>query len=67
MLGKKASGGCRVGFKREVISDDSNSQYIYKITVCEYGLCKSARISMNWVLVPKLPQGYTVKFEVEEY
>ena len=41
LLGKMATGGCRVGFKRDVARDDTNSQYLYKIIVCEYGMCKS--------------------------
>ncbi len=65
LLGKYATGQCGVDFIREVTEDVANHRYIYTIKVLECGLCKAARISMNWVLVPKLPQGYTVKFEVE--
>ena len=67
LLGKYATGGCNVGYKREVTRDDVNKKYIYTVTVCNYGMCKVLRMDMNWVLVPKLPQGYTVEFIKKEY
>ena len=65
LLGHYASGGCEVDFIREVTDDNANQRYIYTIKVLECGRCKKLQVSMNWVLVPKLPQGYTVKFEVK--
>jgi hypothetical protein len=41
-------------------------KYIFTVYVNDKGLCKSQGVSMNWVLVPKLPSGYSVQFEVEE-
>lgn len=66
LLGKYAEGGGNVRMKREVIDNKSNLQYIYKIKVkgCAFFSTKLA-YDMNWVLVPKLPPGYNVKFEVE--
>lgn len=65
LLGKNADGDCQAYFKRKVERDDLNKQYIYTIEVKSCGICKRLQYSMNWVLVPKLPQGSTVKFEVK--
>ncbi len=66
LLGKYADGAGNVRMKREVIDDKSNLRYIYKIKVkgCSLYSLKLG-CDMNWVLVPKLPPGYTVRFEVE--
>ena len=66
LLGKFTySDGSPKYYKREVIKDEGNMIYIYNI----YMKCKNNNkeaISMNWVLVPKLPTGYSVKFNVEK-
>jgi hypothetical protein len=66
LLGKyTVSDGEVKYYKREVIKDEGSSKYIYKI----YMKCKNnnkAEISMNWVLVPKLPAGYSVEFTVNK-
>lgn len=66
LLGKYAEGGCEVKFVREVIQDDLQKSFIYTIGVDECGICKKLQFSWNWVLVPKLPQGYSVKFIVKK-
>lgn len=65
LLGKYTEGGCDVQFIREVQKNDDEKMYIYTIGVNECGICKKLQMSWNWVLVPKLPQGYTVKFIVK--
>ena len=66
LLGKyTVSDGEVKYYKREVIKDEGNLKYIYNI----YMKCKNnnkAAISMNWVLVPKLPAGYSVEFNVKK-
>ena len=66
LLGKfTVSDGEVKYYKREVIKDEDNMKYIYNI----YMKCKNnskAAISMNWVLVPKLPAGYSVEFTVDK-
>jgi len=66
LLGKfTVSDGEVKYYRREVIKDESNMKYIYTI----YMKCKNnskAAISMNWVLVPKLPDNYSVKFAVDK-
>ena len=66
LLGKYATGQCKVDFHRQVTKDDAAKTYNFTIYVCDRGICKSAAISMNWVTVPKLPQGYTVTFTVKQ-
>ncbi|GAB3642928.1 hypothetical protein GCM10027423_35640 [Spirosoma arcticum] len=64
LLGNYAQGGCDVAFTRNVIRDDTRKKYVYTVTVREAGACKKLGFSMNWVLVSKLPVGYSVDFKV---
>jgi len=66
LLGKFATGQCKVEFHRQVTKDDAAKTYNFTIYVCDRGICKKEAISMNWVIVPKLPQGYTVTFTVKD-
>ena len=66
LLGFYGSGQCNVKFKKDVTSDENNSQYIYKLTVIDCGSCKSMGLSYNWVTVPNLPDDWTVTYEIEE-
>jgi len=65
LLGLYADGACNVGFDRIVMQDDDLKKYIYTVGVNACGACESLRFSMNWVVVPKLPDDYTVEFVVE--
>jgi len=65
LLGLYADGTCNVGFDRIVLRDDDLKKYTYTVGVNACGMCESLRFSMNWVLVPKLPEDYTVEFIVE--
>ncbi len=65
LLGLYADGTCNVGFDRIVNRDDDLKKYIYTVSVNACGMCESLRFSMNWVIVPKLPDDYTVEFIVE--
>lgn len=63
LLGYRLCGsGCETIFKREVLLDEANQKYVYKVLVKEVGACEPLRCTMNWVLVPKLPEGYFVEF-----
>lgn len=66
LLGLYADGACSASFDRIVEKDDNIKKYTYTIGVNTCGNCESLRFSMNWVLVPKLPDDYTVSFSVEE-
>lgn len=65
LLGKYASEKCKVTFERNVTKDNSQKKYFYKIKVHQCGTCKTNWESMNWVLVPKIPNDYNVSFTVE--
>lgn len=66
LLGKYAQGGgCSIDFVRKVYKDDSNKKIIYSIKVVEEGLCEMLGMSMNWILIPKVPFDYSVEFEVK--
>jgi hypothetical protein len=66
LLGKYASGACRVIFERNVSKNLEQKQIVYIISVLQCGICKTNWESMNWVLVPKIPDNYEVVFEVKE-
>lgn len=66
ILGQYASGGCTMKLKRDVRSDADNREYVYKLIAKDCGLCKSLQFGYNWVKVPKLPEGWTVRFELKE-
>jgi len=66
VLGKYASGdGCRVVYNRDVTKYLEIKKYIYKITVIECGNCLTGDQSMNWVLIPKIEDGFSVEIIVE--
>jgi len=63
LLGRYASGGgCTIDFEKTIYQDDTNKQIIYELFVNEKGLCEMAAVSMNWILVPTIPEGYEVVF-----
>lgn len=66
LLGKYSSGsGCEVDFARVIIKDEVDKKYSYQIEVLEEGLCEQLVSSMNWIAVPKIPQNYSVEFEIK--
>lgn len=65
LLGLYAEGTCDTAFDRYVTRDDAAMKYVYTIGVRTCGNCESLFFAMNWVLVPKLPEDYTVEFVVE--
>jgi len=62
LLGLYAEGACNVIFDRDVTQNVENKKYIYTVSRTLCNSCERHEYSMNWVLVPKLPQGYTVEF-----
>ena len=65
VLGKYADEGCKVVFDRNVTKNVIQQKYIYKITVINCGTCKELATSMNWVLIPKIEDDFSVEFVVE--
>lgn len=56
---------CNVGFHRKLIVDDAAKTYTYLIQIEQCKGCNSELASPNWVLMPQLPAGYTLKFKSE--
>ena len=70
LIGKKIGMGVCDSICREIVADTVQKKYIYTIRHKQFvgGICGGAyKISMNWVLVPKLPDGYKVEFDYSEY
>ena len=65
LLGLYADGGCKASFIKNVEIDNSAQKYIYTVKVKNCGLCQALSISNNLVLVPKLPDNWTVEFKVK--
>jgi hypothetical protein len=65
LLGVNATGQCEIKVIREVASIDKENKYHYKVKVRSCGLCKEMAYIDNRVTVPKLPNGWTVTFEVD--
>ncbi len=66
VIGKTIKGGCELKFRRELQIDHQNKQYIYTINFKDRGTCKKLVANDNLVIVPKIPNDYTVTFKVEE-
>ena len=62
LLGFYGEGQCSVKYIRKVERDEENKLYRYTLKIRSCGLCKKLAISYNWVIVPKLPLGWTVEF-----
>lgn len=67
LLGKYAKGGgCSINFGHYIWKDDEKKEISYRIKVIEKGACEKLGMSMNWILIPKIQEGYKVVFEVTE-
>lgn len=58
------AAGCEVLFHKDVQNIESLRRYLFTVTTQSCGNCRSKLYSYNWVLVPRLPAGYTVDFLV---
>jgi hypothetical protein len=66
LLGFWATGQCETKFIREVIKNETDKKYTYRIKIKDCGTCKSERYDANLVLVPKISDGFTVDFVIED-
>lgn len=65
LIGKVVEAiGCDPTYEHEVLADVSEKMYIYRIIAHQNGACQDTFVQRNWVIVPKLPDAYTVSFEV---
>ena len=66
LLGLPAEGsGCDIKYIRNVKRVENKQKYEYSVKVRTCGLCKMLGTSDNWILVPKIPEGWSISFEVE--
>lgn len=65
LLGKYARENCKATFERNVSKDDSQKKIFYNLKIKQCGKCETNWESMNWVLVPKIPENYNVIFNIE--
>lgn len=62
------TGYCRtpLGLEAQAVKDETEKQYILKITYIEpQGICRALSQYDLWLLVPKLPENYSVKFDIK--
>jgi len=66
LIGIQVVGICKLSAERQVVIDKSTKQYIYNIIIHTDQLptCKMLVSTMNWAIVPKMPAGYSVQFNV---
>ena len=50
--------------KEKDILINAEKKYIYKINVISCGTCEKYSETMNWVLIPKIEDDFTVEFVV---
>lgn len=68
LLGKFTNGGgCNVYYNRNIFKDEVNEKIIYTIKVYYEGACLMYLMNWNWVLIPKVPNGYELEILAEEY
>ena len=54
---------CNVAFHRKLIVDDNAKTYTYSIEMEICKGCNTELASPNWVIMPKLPAGYSLRFQ----
>lgn len=57
--------GCERFYSRAVQVKENTQEYIFTVTVSECGGCEPFDTRWHWVLVPFIPEGYTVSFVFE--
>ena len=69
LIGKQVDLSLCDSISREITVNATQKKYVYIIRVKRHvGFCASVlKITMNWVLVPKLPDDYKVDFDYKEY
>lgn len=67
LLSKRTKGGgCSDHYRRRVYNDPSRKVILYEVIVEYVGTCEKLCGNFNWVVVPKIPEDYTVEFVVKE-
>ncbi|HPX58934.1 MAG TPA: hypothetical protein PLL02_00720 [Bacteroidales bacterium] len=58
------TAGCSIVCERNVSKDTKNKKIVYTVTVHQCGGCEKLNTSWNWVLVPKIPEDYSIEYKV---
>ena len=58
------TAGCSADFTRSIRQLDLDAMVIYEIKYSSSGSCDKAISNNNFVLIPKIPENYEVRFEV---
>mgnify|MGYP001609025296 CR=1 FL=1 len=62
------TAGCKAPvFDKEVIQDDEKKEIKYTITARQKGTCARLWGDMNWIVMPKVPQGHAIIIDVREF
>lgn len=64
---KEVNGGCQLKIiSRDVTINHSLKQYVYAIRYKNCGMCKRMALTIQRVVVPKIPDDYQVIFKLDE-
>ena len=63
VLGNPQMVNCKASFVRDVTLDDLNNAILYNVTATTCESCSPERYVENYVLIPKVPSGYSVFFD----
>jgi hypothetical protein len=64
LMAMKTRTNCSATFDRTVVIDDDNQTANYSIRINECPTCVNTIVTDNWVLVEKIPDTYTVTFDI---
>lgn len=53
---------CKYKLKKDLSIDETDKTYIYTIEIEECGNCNETNYRANWIVIPKIKQGYSVLF-----
>jgi len=65
LLGQRVTAmGCDLpDYQVTVLRDDLSKRIIFNLLIVEHGNCQAGILGCVWILIPKLPESYTVDFE----
>lgn len=65
LIGKwTGASGCYASYERRIVKKFNAQTYLYQIKVTSHGLCEMLISDMNWAVIPQIPPGWKVEFEV---
>lgn len=64
LMAMKTRTNCSATFDRSVVIDEDNQTANYSIRINECPTCVNTIVTENWVLVEKIPDTYSVTFDI---